>query len=143
MVDKVLQPPWAGDEDVYAPTQFSYLVAIADPAVDNPYTGRTAEGAEFSVDLVGQFSGGGEDESSRLLGFCLAEISDDRDAEGARPSVTVAVWISKGSVIPRRSRAAQMDCETPRWAKVGGIVLLARALAGILSVRRALARATG
>ena len=55
----------------------------------------------------------------------------------------VAAWISKGLVIPRRPRAVQMDCGTPSWAKVGGIVLLARAPAGMLWVHRALARVTG
>jgi hypothetical protein len=53
LVDEVLESSWAGDEDVYAPAEVSHLVAVADSPVDDPDPGRTAEGTEFSVDLVG------------------------------------------------------------------------------------------
>ena len=67
LVDQVLEPAGAGDDDVDAAAQRGGLVAVADAAEDDDgaQPGRGRQRLDGAGDLQGEFTGGQQDQAAR------------------------------------------------------------------------------
>jgi hypothetical protein len=85
---QVLQPAWAGNEDIRAAHQRRHLSALGEAAIDgcNPEPGRPGERQEGGGHLCGELTRRYEHESSGLLGLRPVPGSGQsghyRDCEG-------------------------------------------------------------
>ena len=82
LLDQVLEAARACNEYVDALFEQSPLLAVTDPAVHDADFYWLRERSKFDMDLVGEFSGRGKDESGREVGAGLGEVGDDGDAKG-------------------------------------------------------------
>ena len=88
LTDQVLEAARAGDDDVDALAQRRDLRALADAAVDGGDAQRhcCCQRLQRGHDLVGQLTGGYEDEGTRLAGLAATaacrESDDERQGEG-------------------------------------------------------------
>ena len=83
-LDQVLEAAGAGHQDVDALAQRAALAAVADAAVDRhgPALADGEQGRELLVDLLGQLTGGGQDQRPGAAGRALADAGGQGDAEG-------------------------------------------------------------
>ena len=137
-LDEVLEATGAGDEHVDALAQGLALGAVADAAVDGDgaATAGGQQRLQLLVDLLGQLAGRGRGRGHAGLrgrplptrvasGMPKARVLPEpvgarpQTSRPARRSGSVAAWMGKGSVAPRRVRTSTTSSGTPSSANEG------------------------
>ena len=111
LLDQVLEPAGAGDDDVEAAGERLHLRVLADAAEDRRRLHAEGPGqrVDDGRDLVGQLAGRHQDQRARALGLAAAvrggEAGDQREAEGeglAAAGAAAAEHVLAGEAVGQR-----------------------------------------